>query len=322
MRRAVAVSVSGAILFALLCIASISLLPNPVGAQPVDDPNDPLDGEEVTLLDTDGDDIANRVLIGGITNCTIGADATVTVQRNDDTGEPAGEPVSLANQAPVRITQVGTGIVIVSADLDNLNENLERGVGVVTGSSGITCGDNGGQVEGIAPGPDAECPGARVVNTTAGTGNKQSAIFATTGDFFRVTTALAATGDPQNIFFSVDVNDENDRNVATIDREALGTDSSMVNAGPGRFFLDILAANVDYTIVVEDCGDDDNGGGDDNNGGGDGNDDDGDVDDPDDVVPGTGDDDPLPDTGGAPLLFGAAALVLAAALLARRILAP
>jgi hypothetical protein len=38
--------------------------------------------------------------------------------------------------------------------------------------------------------------------------------------------------------------------------------------------------------------------------------------------PGTGDDDPLPDTGGAPLLFGAAALALAAALLARRVLAP
>jgi hypothetical protein len=89
------------------------LLPNPVGAQPVDDP---LDGEEVTLLTTDEDDIANRVLIGGITNCTIGADATVTVQRNDDTGEPAGEPVSLANQAPVRITQATTEIVIDRKD--------------------------------------------------------------------------------------------------------------------------------------------------------------------------------------------------------------
>jgi len=50
--------------------------------------------------------------------------------------------------------------------------------------------------------------------------------------------------------------------------------------------------------------------------------DEGDVDDPDDVVPGTGADTDLPDTGGAPLLFGAAALALAAALLARRILAP
>ena len=60
------------------------------------------------------------------------------------------------------------------------------------------------------------------------------------------------------------------------------------------------------------------------NAAGDGPDDDqyGDVDDPNDVVPGTGDDDPLPDTGGAPLLLGAAALVLAVALLARRILAP
>ncbi len=52
------------------------------------------------------------------------------------------------------------------------------------------------------------------------------------------------------------------------------------------------------------------------------NDDDGDVDDPDDVVPGTGGDKPLPNTGGAPLLLGAVSLAIAAALVARRMLAP
>lgn len=52
------------------------------------------------------------------------------------------------------------------------------------------------------------------------------------------------------------------------------------------------------------------------------NDDDGDVDDPDDVVPGTGGDKPLPNTGGAPLLLGAVSLAIAAALVARRTLAP
>lgn len=51
--------------------------------------------------------------------------------------------------------------------------------------------------------------------------------------------------------------------------------------------------------------------------------DDGDVDDPDDVVAGTGDKGPLPDTGGFPLLLGAAGLLLVAAALAvRRIVAP
>lgn len=48
----------------------------------------------------------------------------------------------------------------------------------------------------------------------------------------------------------------------------------------------------------------------------------GDVDQPDDVVPGTGVDKPLPNTGGGPLLLGAVALAAAAALLARRLLAP
>ncbi len=49
---------------------------------------------------------------------------------------------------------------------------------------------------------------------------------------------------------------------------------------------------------------------------------DGDVDDPDDVVPGSGGDKPLPNTGGAPLLAGAVSLAIAAALVARRTLAP
>lgn len=48
---------------------------------------------------------------------------------------------------------------------------------------------------------------------------------------------------------------------------------------------------------------------------------DGDVDDPDDVVGGPDDGKPLPKTGGAPVLFGAVALALTSALLARRVLA-
>jgi hypothetical protein len=192
MRRASAVSVSGALLLALLCIAFVSLLANPVRAQQVDDPNDPLDGEEVTLSDTDGDQIANRVLIGGNTNCTIGANATVTVQGTD------GQPATLTNQAPVQITQAATEIVIDRTDQGNL-DNLGSGNGEVTESSGITC--------------DVTTP------------------------------ATQQYGD-------------------------------------------------------------------------------GDVDDPDDVVLGTEDKGPLPNTGGAPLIFGAAALALSAALLARRLLAP
>jgi hypothetical protein len=53
--------------------------------------------------------------------------------------------------------------------------------------------------------------------------------------------------------FSIDVRNENGRSVASIDQEKPGTQSSIVNAGPGSFFLDILAANVEYVIIVEDC---------------------------------------------------------------------
>ena len=177
-------------------------------------------------------------------------------------------------------------------------------------SEGQYAAENGGNG---APGPDSECPGAEVVNTTTGNGNKQSPAFSITGDSFRITTTLVATGDPQFLFFSAGVEEQNGQNVTTVDREAPGTDSSIVNAGPGSFFLDILAANVDYTIVVEDCVDT-QGNPPANNPG--------DPGDPGGVVPGTGNGKPLPRTGGVPLLFGAAAFALASALLARRILAP
>ena len=92
----------------------------------------------------------------------------------------------------------------------------------------------------------------------------------------------------------------------------------------GRYVVDANNSEQSYDIVVEALGgaepctpapNDD--GGDDN-----GDDGAGDVNDPDDVVGGPEDGKPLPNTGGAPVLFGAVALALASALLARRILAP
>jgi len=100
-----------------------------------------------------------------------------------------------------------------------------------------------------------------VVNTTSGNGNKQSPVFDVRGTSFRVTTELEATSDPGLLFFSIDVNKEGGDNVTTIDRESPGTDTSIVNEGPGSFFLDILAANVKYTITVEDCTGSSGGGG-------------------------------------------------------------
>jgi hypothetical protein len=50
------------------------------------------------------------------------------------------------------------------------------------------------------------------------------------------------------------VNKENGGYVTDISRESPGTESSVVNVGPDNFFLDVLAANIDYTITVENCG--------------------------------------------------------------------
>ena len=60
-----------------------------------------------------------------------------------------------------------------------------------SGSAPDSAPASGSIVEGQnAPGPDAECPGARVVNTTRGNGDKQSPVFNINGESFRVTTTL------------------------------------------------------------------------------------------------------------------------------------
>jgi hypothetical protein len=144
--------------------------------------------------------------------------------------------------------------------------------------------------------------GCKTVATITGNGNKQSPVFGIKGDSFRVTTALR--GDSDFLFFSMDVNKEGGGFVTSIDREDYGTDSSTVNAGPGNFFLDILAANTDYTVTVEDCA-------------GSQGDNPGPVDSPSGVKPGTGGGD-MPDTGGPPYLAVGAALLLGVALLTGR----
>jgi hypothetical protein len=103
-----------------------------------------------------------------------------------------------------------------------------------------------------APGPDSECPGARVVDRTRGNGDKQTPVFSVSGESFRVTTSLD-TNSSRSFLFSADVNRQGGRYVTSVDRESPGTDSSIVNAGPGRFFLDITSLFTKYLVTVEDC---------------------------------------------------------------------
>lgn len=50
-----------------------------------------------------------------------------------------------------------------------------------------------GTVEPVIPGPNNECPGAEVVNTTTGTGNQQSPPFGIEGDSFQITITVVPT---------------------------------------------------------------------------------------------------------------------------------
>ena len=105
-----------------------------------------------------------------------------------------------------------------------------------------------------APGPDNECPGAKVVKTFKGTGDKTSAPFQITGTRFRITIANVATSqDPSLSSVSVYVRKTNDDPVENFSKEGPGEDSSIVNAGPGEFFIRTITANAKYTVVIEDC---------------------------------------------------------------------
>lgn len=162
---------------------------------------------------------------------------------------------------------------------------------------------------------DQECPVPEEVNTTTGSGDEQSSVFDITGQSFRVTIDVAPTSeDPDLAGVTVFVNTEDDDSVTRIAKEGEGTEASIVNAGEDSFFLDILAANADYEITVEDCTGDtgDGGDNDDSNDNNNGND---------DVIDGTIPDKDLPDTGGFSVLVagGMSLLLLSGSLVAWRL---
>lgn len=145
---------------------------------------------------------------------------------------------------------------------------------------------------------DQDCPVPEEVNTTTGSGDEQSPVFDITGGSFRVTIDVDAEpdlDDPSLAGVTVRVRTENNDPVTTIAAEGDGTETSIVNAGKDSFFLDILAANANYEITVEDCTGDTGDDGANDNGNDEDTDNDGVID---DTVP----DKDLPNTGGLSLI--------------------
>jgi hypothetical protein len=100
------------------------------------------------------------------------------------------------------------------------------------------------------------CPGAQLVNTTTGNGNKQSPVFNIKGTSFRLNVVSTATSaDPALAVVDVFVYPQGETvsYVSNFQVNEGNDDASIVNAGPGQFYLNILAANADYAITVEDC---------------------------------------------------------------------
>jgi hypothetical protein len=140
MRQTGTLSVLGGA-FVASCLILVCPLVTPVWAQATNE--DPLAGVDVTLVDLNDDDQANQVLVP-LTDCTIAADASVTVRSVDGGGQP-GSSVELVNgQDDVQIQQEQTEIVIDRADQGNLDAALTGGVGEVVESTGFTCQDDTG----------------------------------------------------------------------------------------------------------------------------------------------------------------------------------
>ncbi|MBA3473109.1 MAG: hypothetical protein H0T57_07745 [Rubrobacter sp.] len=110
------------------------------------------------------------------------------------------------------------------------------------------------QTGGGTTGGDGNCPGARVVDVTTGTGNKQTPVFNITGTSFRITIEIEPSDvDPDLVSVTANVESPDEDVFTNFSKDGFGTDSSIINEGPGRFFLDLNTANAEYTVTTEDC---------------------------------------------------------------------
>jgi hypothetical protein len=98
-----------------------------------------------------------------------------------------------------------------------------------------------------------DCPGAQTVNTTTGSEDRVSSPFRTTGDSFRVTTSITPTSQSPDAGADADVTNQDGEIIDMVGHDGEGSESSIVNAPPGTYSLDIGVDDADYTFTVEDC---------------------------------------------------------------------
>ena len=126
-----------------------------------------------------------------------------------------------------------------------------------------------------------------------------------TGESFRLTYETSDADESGLPFFDVTVLDEAGKEVGGRVIFEEGTEQETVRAGPGRFDIETTAEDLKYRITVEDCTGSDNPPSGGSGGGGQPASDDqysNDVDNPDEVIDDTISNEPLPNTGGVPLL--------------------
>jgi len=155
---------------------------------------------------------------------------------------------------------------------------------------------------------NAACPGAVLIDSVGPTDQElvTTRPFTVTGDSFRLTYETTDADESGLPFFDVTVLDEAGKEVGGRVIFEEGIQQEIVRASPGRFDFETTAEDLKYKLTIEDCTGDGNPSG--GSGGSASDDQYGNDSEPpgEDVIDDTISDEPLPNTGGVPMLSFAA----------------
>ncbi len=106
-----------------------------------------------------------------------------------------------------------------------------------------------------APQAEAQQGGCTTIEEFEGNGNTTTPPFDIAGDRFVVNYAAVNTGPPEVPgVLGIVVRDANGNQVGNARLDGEGANSLSVTEGPGQFNIEVISAEVDYTLSVEDCG--------------------------------------------------------------------